>query len=367
MTDPTDARRLPLHEKHRTMEARMGTIAGWSVPMSYTGPLEESAVALAGGAVCDVSYLSRIRLRGDGALDLLERACTHDVAHQEDDSAALSCLCNDRGGILDLGYLLRLERDWLWTGDAGNRGKTLEHLSALGEGLDVKITDRTTHTAQLAVVGPEAPRRLDAVLPFTVSDLSAGTVKAGSLLVARYTASRTGYAETWGLEVILPAMVASQAWRFITDKAGDNALPPMGAAARDILRIRAGLPRYGHEVNETIDPITAGLQRCVDLGHEFLGRDAVSAVVQKGPSRRPAKLSWTPPQQQSPAEAIGRLGDEVLDSHGNEVGRVTSGTLESQPPRAIALGYLACHLETDAPLIVKTSAGEIPAKFTFVD
>lgn len=366
MSDPTDAQRLPLHEKHRTMEARMGTVAGWSVPMSYIGPLEESALAQTSGAVCDVSYLSRIRLRGDGALDLLERACSHDVAHQEDDTAVLSCLCNERGGVLDLGYLLRLERDWLWTGDAGNRSKTLEHLTAMGDGLDVKVTDRTCHTAQLAVVGPEAPQRLDAVLPFSVSDLPSGAVKAGSLLVAKYTASRTGYAGTWGLEVILPAMIASQAWRFITDKAGENALPPLGAAARDILRIRAGLPRYGHEVNETIDPITAGLGRCVDLGGDFPGRDAVAEIARRGPVRRLAKLSWTPPQDRPASDAIGRLGDEVLDAEGREVGRVTSGTLAGQSPRAIALGYLAAHLEPHAPVRVKTSAGELAAEFSFV-
>jgi aminomethyltransferase len=362
MADPIHARELPLHQKHLSMEARMGDHAGWAVPMSYTGPLEEASAATESGVVTDVSYLSRIRIRGDAALDLLERACTHDVAHQEDDTAAVSCLCNERGGVVDLGYLLRLDRHWLWTGDAGNRRKTFEHLTALADGLDVTVTDRTEHTAQLAVLGPEAGRRLDAVLPFTVSDLPGGAVKAGSLLVARYTATRTAYADTWGLEVILPAMMAGQAWRFITDKAGENALPPMGLAGRDILRIRAGLPRYGHEVNETVDPISAGLERCVDLGHEFIGRDAIEAVVHRGPARRVKMLSLTPPEGVSAAQAIPRLGDEVLDDDGAELGRVTSGTLAGEPPAPIALALLGLAAHPGATLTIRTSAGDVPAR-----
>lgn len=343
----------------------MGTHGGWAVPLSYTGPLEEADLAASSGVVTDVSYLSRIRIRGDGALDLLERACTHDVAHQEDDTAAASCLCNDRGGVVDLGYLLRLESEWLWTGDAGNREKTLEHLTALANGLDVKLTDRTAKTAHLAVLGPQAAGKLDAVLPFTVSDLPPHAIKAGSLLIAKYTASRIAYADLWGLEVVLPAMTAGQAWRFITDKAGENALPPMGQAGRDILRIRAGLPRYGHEVNETIDPITAGLERCVHTDHEFIGCDALAEIARKGPARRLCTLALSPPDGAPAARAVPRLGDAVTDADGAEVGRVTSGTLAGQPLAPIALAYLsAARLgeTTDPPFAVQTAAGSMAAR-----
>jgi aminomethyltransferase len=361
MTDPreltTGTARTPLHDKHRAMEARMGSEGGWSVPMSYRGPLDEAAAALQRGAVADVSHLTRLRIRGNGALDLLERLCTHDVAHQEDETAVLTCLCNERGGIVDCGYLVRLPEEWLYTGDAGNRAKLLEHFTVWSEGYDVKITDRMQQTAQISVVGPAAAVALDAVLPFRVSDLPGGAVKTGSLLVARYIAMRTGYAPTWGLEVVIPAMMASQAWRFITDKAGENALPPLGMAARDVLRIEAGLPRYGHELNETLDPLTAGLERCVHFGHDFLGAEAVAKVRDRGPSRRPVKLRLQVPDGLAPQKAIPRLGDRIETAEGDEVGTVTSGSLGPVDQQPVALGYVQASLEVDQTLRVLTTAG----------
>ncbi|MFP4054946.1 MAG: aminomethyltransferase family protein [Phycisphaerae bacterium] len=362
MTDPrdlsTDAAHTPLDEKHRAMEARMGTEGGWAVPMSYRGPLDEASAALQRGAVADISHLTRLRIRGDGALDLLERLCTHDVAHQEDDTAALTCLCNERGGIVDCGYLVRLPEEWLYTGDAGNREKLLEHFTVWVEGFDVRITDRTQQTVQFSVVGPAAGTALDAVLPFGVSDLPGGAVKAGSLLVARYVAMRTGYAPAWGLEVAIPSMMGGKAWRFITDKAGENALPPLGMAARDVLRIQAGLPRYGHEMNETIDPLTAGLERCVDFGHDFLGADAVAKVRDRGLSRRPVKLRLHLPGDTPPQKAIPRLGDRIETADGCEVGTVTSGSLSPQDRQPIALGYVSTMVDPESQVRLVNSSGK---------
>ena len=327
----------PLHAKHVAMEATMADECGWTMPLSYRGALDEVGLVRTRAGVCDVSHVGRIRIRGDGTLDLLERICTADVAGQEDDTAQLTLLCNERGGIIDAGFLLRLENQWLLTTGPGNREKVLAHVQALADRFGAKADDQTRKSALLSVSGPMAPQLLDAVLPEKVAHTPRGWVKMGSLLIARYIAMRTGATGQWSLEVMVPAMMASQAWRFITQKAGDNAIAPFGSAARDVLRIEAGLPRYGHELNETVDPITAGLERAVDLDHDFIGRDAVAKIKQAGPAR---KLVGLAASDADAASTIPRQGARVSRPDGREAGTVTSGTFSPTLDKPIALAYL---------------------------
>lgn len=359
MTDADEpTHRLALDAAHREMEARMGDHAGWAVPLSYRGALAEAGEARARAAVLDVSHLTRVELRGGGALDLLGRLCTHDVDHQEDDASSLTCLCDEAGGVVDVGFLTRLTDRWLLTGSAGNREALLGHLRDHAPHGEVQITDRTESTCQLAVVGPEAPGRLDGALPRTVSDIPPRTATSGSLLIAKYVATRTAYADLWGLEVIFPAMLAGKAWRFITHKAGQNAIGPIGHAARDVLRIEAGLPRYGHEVTRATDPLSAGLGQIVDFGHDFLGADAVAAVRDRGPARVPRRVILAP-ENAGKAPALPRMGDAVLDADGVEVGRVTSGTFSPRHDAPIALAHLAP--QAPGELRVITSSGPVDA------
>lgn len=330
-----------LHAKHVAREAKLGDEAGWEMPLSYGDVLGEAAAVRSRAGVFDISHVGRIRIRGNEALDLLERICTHDVAHQEDDTAAATLLCNERGGILAGGLLVRMESFWLLTCSPCCREKVLGHLAEQAADFDVKFDDQTTKTAMLSVAGPAAPGMLDAVLPIKASSLADGAVKVGSLMIARYVAMRTGDTGAWSLEVILPNMVAGQAWRFITEKAGAHCIAPAGMAARDVLRIEAGRLRYGHELNETIDPITAGLEAVVDFGHEFLGREAVAAVRDKGPARKRVGLILTTPEGKQGPPGIPRLGAPVLRAGGGEVGTVTSGTYSPTLEKVIAMAYVA--------------------------
>ncbi|MCK4601190.1 MAG: hypothetical protein KAU28_01905, partial [Phycisphaerae bacterium] len=308
-----------LHARHVALEAKMADVAGWEMPLSYRSVLDEYGQARARASVFDISHIGRLRIRGDGALDLLERLCTADVAHQEDDTAIYTLLCNERGGIVDDCLLLRLEGCWLLTTNAINRRKVLEHIQA-NAGDDVKVDDQTEKTSQLAVIGPAAAEILDAVGPMKVSSMPAGAVKTGSLLIARYVAIRTGCGGNWSLEVILPNMAASMAWDFITKKAGANAITPAGLAARDLLRFEAGLPRYGWEINETIDPVAAGVEFAVDFEKNFIGADAVRAVRDKGPARRRVGLVLAEPKGSAAKPAIPRQGATVFDADGGEIG-----------------------------------------------
>jgi len=269
-----------LHARHVAAAARMGPWEGWDMPLDYGDADGEVAKVRARAGVFDISHLGRIRIRGDGVVDLLERLCTSDAARQEDNTAALTLLCNDAGGIIDAGILIRLENDWVLTCSAASRLKVLEHVQTNAADFDVKVSDQTQNTTHICTCGQAAAGILDAVLPEKVSPLPRGAAKIGSFVVARYIAARTGYTNLWSLEVILPNMLAHQAWSFITAKAGANAIRPAGMSAREILRKEASLPRRGRDFNETTDPITAGLERAVDFNHDFLGRDAILKIKQ---------------------------------------------------------------------------------------
>ena len=270
-----------LHDRHVSAAARMGPWEGWDMPLDYGDADGEVAEVRARAGVFDISHLGRIRIRGDGAVDLLERLCTSDAARQEDDTAAVTLLCNDAGKIIDAGILIRLESDWVLTCSAAARQKVLEHVQANAADFDVKVSDQTQNTAHIWACGRAAAGILDAVLPEKVSPLPRGAAKTGSFVVARYIASRTGCTNLWSLEVILPNMLANQAWSFITAKAGANAIRPAGMSAREILRKEASLPRRGSDFDDTTDPITAGFERAVDFNHDFLGRDAVLKIKQQ--------------------------------------------------------------------------------------
>ena len=350
-----------LYEKHLAAGAAMAEEAGWEMPLRYLGGLEEALATRATCGVFDVSHFGRLRIRGDDSLPLLERACTIDVVHQEDDTARRTLLCNADGGVVDDCRLLRLEDSWLLVTSPVNRLKVLEHLQSLAAALNVKIDDQTLKTSMLSVVGPQAQARLDAALPEKISSLAPGQVKVGSMLLARYFAIREVFAGLWSLEVILPNLFAGQAWRFITEKAGDSIVPPAGLCGYDILRVEGGLPRYGYELNETIDPITAGLESLVEPKGEFLGASAVRAAREKGSSRKLCGLILDPPPNADDGpERVPRQGSAVRDRDGADVGAVTSATFSPTLGKVLAMAYLRRDVADGIGAKLQVEVGDAP-------
>ncbi|MBT3198674.1 MAG: hypothetical protein HN350_02060 [Phycisphaerales bacterium] len=352
MSTDSELHKLPLDAVHRGMDAAMGQEGGWEVPLSYSGALDEAAETRRLASVFDISHVGRIRVRGRDATDLLAKLCTSDVRRQEDDTAAATLMLTETGGILADATVSRLEGFWLLTTDPCNRQKVLEHAQAVGAEMSVKVDDQTDKGAMVAISGPCARDLLDSVLPEKPGDLPEGTAKIGSMMIARYIVMRTSFTGMWGLEVILPKMFIGKAWRFITDKAGEKALKPAGMNARDILRIEAGICRYGHELNETIDPLTAGLESLVHFDHEFIGRDALIAIRDKGVSRKRVGLRLD-------GTDIARQGDTVLNSDGVEVGVITSGTFSPALDCSIAMAQVSLpSVENASPLQVELAGGQ---------
>jgi aminomethyltransferase len=326
-----------LHARHEALGARFVEVAGRQMPLSYRIAIDETQQLLDGCGVVDVSHHGRIRIRGDGALALLERACAQEVARQEDDTAAASLMLTAGGGVLDLGELVRLEDAWLMVTSPPCRQKVLNHLRELAtaEGLEVKLDDQSDKTVQLLVAGPQAPARLDAVLPFAVSQLADGAAAAGSMMLARYSGYRRDIGGLWAMHVVLPGLMAGLAWDFITQKAGANIVAPAGLAAVDAARVQAGVPAYGAELNETIDPVTAGLSHLCRAEGGYIGAEALAQGRSRAAARRLVRLAM---DMQAPH--LPRLGEAVLDADGVEAGAVTSSAYWPPSGALVLLAYV---------------------------
>jgi len=362
MSDPPEPLKTALHGRHRQAGAVLAEEAGLAMPFSYGSTLCEYRQARTGAAVIDVSSLGRISIRGDGSLDLLEKVLTHDVARQADDTAHYTLLCNRAGGIIDHGLCVRLEDGWLLTTSPLGRLRVLEHLREHAASLEVRMDDQTESTTHLYLTGPQAAKRLEAVLGEKVTSWPVGMARAGTLMIARYVALRSAAAGQWALEVILPNAFAAQAWDYVTSGAGGHRFAPAGLAVWEILRVEAGTARLGHEINETIDPITAGLDHWVRREGQFIGAEAIRKLGAKQPARRRVGLVLHPPADDQPPP-IPRQGNAVYDGVRTEVGVVTSGTFSPHMEQAIAMAYVsgAC-AEPGTTLEVVAESQPVPAK-----
>ena len=355
----------PLHSRHAALEAKMAESAGWEMPLAYAGVLEELAEVRRRAGLWDVSNMGRLRIRGDGALELLERVCTADVGRQEDDTCLPGLLCNDRGGIIDMCHLVRFEDQWLMVTSPLAREAVLEHLSPLADALGASVDDQTFKTTMLDVAGPAAAGLLDPVLPIKASGIPAGGARSGSFMIARYVVMRANFTGLWSMQVVLPNLLSGKAWDFVTIKAGASAMKPLGLAARDVLRVEAGVPAFGQELNQTIDPLTAGLEAMVDSGHEFIGADAIRQIKARGPARKRVGLVLG-----TVASAVGqelqglipRQGTAIFGD-GAECGAITSGAYSPAMDKVIAMAYVSPDLATPGTRLL-VGPDKVPAVVT---
>lgn len=344
----------------------MVEFAGWEMPITYGSILQEHRQVRDSGGMFDVSHMGRVHFRGQDALRFLERICTrriHDMAHGQ---CRYSLICNERGGVKDDVLIYRYgDDDFLLIINAANRAKLLDHFAAHKADLDFVWEDRTEKTAMLALQGP---RVMDIVARFSdeIPALKRYRFCVKSLFVFKMTISRTGYTGEDGVEVILPANMAATAANLMLSQGGDAAqfIKPTGLGARDTLRTEAGMPLYGHEMDEDTDPISAGLVFGINLdkdqdeaGQRFIGQDALQEIHQRGPENRLVGLLLDGKRTARPGMPIYSGGDAV--------GRVTSACLSPTLERPIAMGYVPSAMaEPDTSLQIQISRNMVDAIVT---
>ncbi len=355
--------RTPFYKFHSQHGARFVDFAGWEMPIMYRSIIEEHRQVRTAGGLFDVSHMGRLKISGRDARRLLERTLTRRISDMKQGACRYSLVCNEQGGVLDDVLVYRFEYHWLLVVNASNREKILAHLHAHVGDWAVKIEDQTLSTAMVALQGP---RVMDQIARFSteVPNLRRYSFCIKKLLALEMTISRTGYTGEDGVEVILPSLMAGMAIKLLLREDPDSqnsvSIQPAGLGARDTLRMEAGMPLYGHELDEATDPISAGLLFAVSLDKDdptFIGQEALKKIAQDGPARRliGLKLDGRRTARQGASVYIG-------DSH---VGNVTSGCLSPTLGFPIVMAYIeADRLDTDATASVEISSKRVDAQVT---
>lgn len=336
-------KRTQLFEYH-TSHAKLTEFAGYEMPLWYSTIAEEHMAVRSKCGIFDVSHMGRFSVRGRDATKFLEALVPTNVESQPSSKAFYTLLLNESAGIIDdLIIIKRTDTNFLVVVNAVNVSGDLDHMVKHSSGYDIEIDDITTGTAMIAVQGPEAAAVLQPLVSANLNELKRFRSVDTEVLHHKSTVSRTGYTGEDGFEVIVYDTTidiptnAVAVWSELVKTA-----KPCGLGARDSLRLEAGYPLHGYDIDEKTDPFEVGLSWVISTGKSgYVGSEAVSEFRVTSPSytRRGIVLN----------EGIPRHGFRVLDAWGGAVGHVTSGTFSPLLRKGIALARVTADLE-DASL-----------------
>jgi aminomethyltransferase len=321
--------RTPLYHRHIDLKARMVPFGGWEMPVQYAGIAPEHKAVRSAAGLFDISHMARVSFGGKDALALLEQVFTNSVATMKDGQVRYGLVCNQAGGILDDILVYRWPYGFAAVINASNREKILAWLEKHRSGKDVQIQDQTLDTTMVAIQGPKS---VELVAGMFADDVS--TLKYYYATPSRYkdkpcVVSRTGYTGEDGFEVMVPNVLGVTLWNEFIAKG----VTPCGLGARDTLRLEAAMPLYGHELNETIDPIHAGLGWAVKLDKDdFIGRAALQQATTD--HTKPVRIGLELDGKRAAREGC------AISAHGNTAGTVTSGSLCPWLDKSLAMGYV---------------------------
>jgi aminomethyltransferase len=348
MNEVADLKKTPLHDLHVAAGARMSPFAGFSMPVQYSGIVEEHLAVRKAAGLFDVSHMGEVIVSGPEAVPFLQWLVVSDVASMNDGRALYTTMCLPDGGIVDDLLVYRLSHDrYMLVINAGNASKDVAWITAQAEDFDVECEDVSEITALLALQGPATAAILGKVAPEIRLDeiryyhfaLDVEIAGAKNLIL-----SRTGYTGEFGVEIYCAPSQAAELWDTLLEAGRIDGLVPAGLGARDTLRLEAGMALYGNDLDETVNPIEAGLERLVRFEKDdFLGRDALLAVKRDGPRRRLVGFVMD-------ERGIPRHGYELVYG-GAVVGTVTSGSQSPILQKGIGLGYVS-----DEPYLTAVNA-----------
>ena len=356
----TDLRRTPLYDEHVRAGGKMVEFAGYEMPIQYpTGIVAEHRAVRTNAGLFDLSHMGEFFFTGDAAGGAIDRLVSSDIAGLAVGQARYGLLTNERGTIVDDVIVYRLADDeYLMVVNAANIAKDHAHVRQhLAPG--VAFDDRSSEMALIAIQGPRASTILSTVTDLEVRERSIEELPVFGVTRARVAGSRaivarTGYTGEDGFEVFVDNDRAKQVWSRLLAAGESTGLIPIGLGARDTLRLEARFSLYGNDIDDTTDPIEAGLGWTTKLDKEFVGRDAIAAIKERGPKRKIAGL-----------EVIGgvaRHGHAVVKD-GQIVGQVTSGTFGPTVQKNIALAYVPAELaKVGTDVAVRIRDRDIPAK-----
>jgi glycine cleavage system T protein (aminomethyltransferase) len=348
-------RRTPLYAEHQEAGARFTEFAGWEMPLSYSGIAEEHAAVRERCGCFDVSHMGEVEVRGPRALEVLQQLTVNDVAKLRLGDAQYTVLCNDEGGVLDDLIVLRLGPErYLLIVNAANSPADFAWIAGRG-GTRAEIVDRSAEFALIALQGPEAQVVLRTFTSIDLAALRPFAFLEGPVAGIDTVVSRTGYTGEDGFELLVAASEGPALWRALLDGVRRRGGLPAGLGARDTLRLEAGLPLCGTDMDASTTPLEAGLGWVVKLGKgEFVGRTRMAAQAAGDLRRRLVGVQLDEP-------GIPRHGYPVW-REGAAIGSVTSGMKSTTLGQFIGLAYVATGSDAPGtPIAVEIRGRRVPA------
>lgn len=323
-----------LTDLHISLGAKMVPFAGYNMPVQYSGINDEHDTVRNAVGVFDVSHMGEFILKGDKALDLIQKVSSNDASKLYDGKVQYAYFPNEEGGIVDdfltykindTTYLLvvnasNIEKDWNWISKYNTEGVEM-----------INISDKTS---LLAVQGPKAAEALQSLTDIELASMEYYTFSKGTFAgVDNVIVSATGYTGAGGFEIYAANEDIQKIWDAIFQAGASYGIKPIGLGARDTLRLEMGFCLYGNDINDTTSPLAAGLGWVTKFTKEFVNSAALKAEKEQGLTQKLVGFEMID-------RGIARHDYEIVDIDGNVIGKVTSGTQSPTLKKSIGLGYV---------------------------
>ncbi|NGM74611.1 glycine cleavage system aminomethyltransferase GcvT [Sphingobacterium sp. SGL-16] len=323
-----------LTDHHISLGAKMVPFAGFNMPVQYSGINDEHETVRTGVGVFDVSHMGEFILKGEKALDLIQKISSNDASKLYDGKVQYAYIPNETGGIVDdfltykiddITYLLvvnasNIEKDWNWISKYNTYGVEMKNIS--------------DETSLFAVQGPKAADALQKLTDIELASMEYYSFAKGTFAgVDNVIVSATGYTGAGGFEIYVANKDAQKVWDAIFEAGAGFGIKPIGLGARDTLRLEMGFCLYGNDIDDTTSPLAAGLGWVTKFTKDFVNSENLKAEKEKGTAQKLVGFEMI-------ERGIPRHDYDIVDAEGNIIGRVTSGTQSPTLKKSIGLGYV---------------------------
>ena len=350
----------PFTNKHIALGAKMAEFAGYNMPISYSGINDEHATVRNNAGVFDVSHMGEFILKGENALDLIQRVTTNDASKLTNGKAQYSSLPNDNGGLVDdlLVYCIEENKVYMLVVNASNIEKDWNRISSFNT-KGVEMHNVSDKTCLLAIQGPNATKILQPLTDLDILNLKYYTFAQGTFAgVENVLISATGYTGAGGVEIYFEDKDgnAEKIWDAIFAAGGPQGMKPIGLGARDTLRLEMGFCLYGNDIDDNTSPLEAGLGWITKFTKDFPSRAIFEQQKNNGVERKLVGFEMID-------RGIPRHDYEIAGKDGNVIGKVTSGTQSPSLGKAIGMGYVKTELAVpDSIIYIKVRDKLLQAK-----
>lgn len=323
-----------LTETHIALGAKIVPFAGYNMPVSYEGVNIEHETVRKDVGVFDVSHMGEFLITGPNALDLIQKVTSNDASKLIDGKAQYSCLPNEKGGIVDDLIVYKLaDEKYLLVVNASNIQKDWDWIQSHNT-MNADMRDLSEDYSLLAIQGPKAAKAMQSLTSVDLEVMKFYTFEVSDFAgIDHVIISATGYTGSGGFEIYCKNSEVQQIWNKVLEAGADFGIKPIGLAARDTLRLEMGYCLYGNDINDTTSPIEAGLSWITKFSKDFVNAEALAKEKEHGAERKLIGFELD-------ERGIPRHDYDIVDSNGNIIGIVTSGTMSPSLGKGIGLGYV---------------------------